>query len=105
MLDALDEHHRRVVIDVVDASGLSGQRAELPQPFRRDLATPLRVVAGSLADMTDAAVPNDPVVVLIEDEPMMTFDEWLALLDGDEPTDVDANAAEIVREFREHGEH
>lgn len=54
--------------------------------------------------MTDAAVPNDPAVVLIDDEPTMTFDEWLALLDGDEPTDVDANAAEIIREFREHGE-
>ncbi|HUR24371.1 MAG TPA: hypothetical protein VMZ73_10920 [Acidimicrobiales bacterium] len=50
-------------------------------------------------------LPEDPVLVLIEDdEPTMTFDEWLALLASDEPTDVDAGAAEILREIREHGE-
>ncbi|HVF73979.1 MAG TPA: hypothetical protein VM938_02935 [Acidimicrobiales bacterium] len=55
--------------------------------------------------MTDAAVPNDPVIVLIEDdEPTLSFEEWLALLDGDEATEVDVGAAEILREFREHGE-
>lgn len=56
--------------------------------------------------MTDpVGVPNDPVIALIEDEePTMSFEEWLALLDGDEPTDVDVGAAEILREFREHGE-
>jgi hypothetical protein len=52
-----------------------------------------------------AGVPDDPVIVLIEDEePMMTFEEWLILLEGDPPTDVDVGAAEILREFREHGE-
>jgi hypothetical protein len=50
-------------------------------------------------------LPDDPVLVLInEHEPVGTFDEWLALLDGDEPTDVDANAAAILRDIREHGE-
>lgn len=50
-------------------------------------------------------IPNDPVIVLIdEDEPVGTFDDWLALLSTDPPTDVDADAAEIVRDIREHGE-
>jgi hypothetical protein len=57
-------------------------------------------------DMADTALPRDPVVILIEDEePTMTVEEWLALLENDPPTDVDAGAAEIIREFREHGEH
>lgn len=48
---------------------------------------------------------DDRVIMLIdESEPAETFDAWLALLDGDEPTDLDANAAEILREIREHGE-
>jgi hypothetical protein len=51
-------------------------------------------------------IPDDPVLVLIEDgEPdLTTFDEWLATLAGDEPTEIDADAAEILREIREHGE-
>ncbi len=50
-------------------------------------------------------MPEDPVLVLIDDdEPTMTFDEWLASLALDEPTDVDVGAAEILREIREHGE-
>jgi len=32
------------------------------------------------------------------------FDEWLAALAGDESTEIDADAAEILREIREHGE-
>ncbi len=48
---------------------------------------------------------DDPVLVLIDEpEPVETFDEWIARLDGDEPTDVDADAAEILRKIREHGE-
>ncbi|MCA1705627.1 MAG: hypothetical protein LC808_21155 [Actinobacteria bacterium] len=50
-------------------------------------------------------LPNDPVLVLIDDEePTMTFDDWLTSLTLDEPTDVDAGADEILREIREHGE-
>jgi hypothetical protein len=50
-------------------------------------------------------LPNDPVLVPIEDEePTLSFDEWLALLATDEPTEVDAQAAEILREIRDHGE-
>lgn len=48
---------------------------------------------------------NDPVIVLIEDdEPTMTFDEWLDLLATDEPVDLDTSAAELLREAREAGE-
>ena len=48
---------------------------------------------------------NDPVLVLIEgDEPELTTEEWLASLKEDGATDVNANAAEILREIREHGE-
>ena len=51
-------------------------------------------------------MPNDPVLVVIEDGPSnLTFDEWLALLATDEPTDENAQAASVVREIRELGEH
>ena len=51
-------------------------------------------------------IANDPAIVVIDDgnEPTMTFDEWLALIDDDEPTEIDLNAADILREFREYGE-
>jgi len=51
-------------------------------------------------------IPDDPVLVLIEDGESdgMTFDEWLAALDDDEPTEIEADAAAILREIREHGE-
>ncbi len=51
-------------------------------------------------------IPNDPILVLIDDEePTMTFDDWLALVAADGPTDADdAEAADIIREIREHGE-
>ncbi len=49
-------------------------------------------------------LPDDPVLVVIDEhQPVGTFDDWLALLDGDEPTD-DVNAAEVLRDIREHGE-
>lgn len=36
--------------------------------------------------------PNDPVLVVIgEQDEAMTFDDWLALVAKDEPTDVDAD--------------
>jgi hypothetical protein len=51
-------------------------------------------------------MPNDPVLVVIEDHPAdLTFDAWLALLSTDEPTDENAQAASVVREIRELGEH
>lgn len=50
-------------------------------------------------------LPDDPVLVLIdEDEPTMSFDDWLASLTLGEATDVNVGAAEILREIREHGE-
>ena len=48
---------------------------------------------------------SDPVIVLIEDEdPTMTVDEWLALVSTDEPVDLGSSAAELLREAREAGE-
>lgn len=44
------------------------------------------------------------LVVIDDDEPSGTFDEWLATLAYDEPTDVNVGAAEILREIREYGE-
>lgn len=50
-------------------------------------------------------LPNDPVLVLIdEDEPAMSFDDWLASLTLGEATDVNVGAAEILREIREYDE-
>ena len=47
---------------------------------------------------------NDPVLVLIEDKGSdLTVEEWLASLKEDGATEVNANAAEILREIREHG--
>lgn len=48
---------------------------------------------------------NDPVLQLINpDEVLGSLDEWLERLHEIEPTNVDANAAEIIRDIREHGE-
>lgn len=56
-----------------------------------------------------ARKPKDgagPRLVVIEDGlPTLTFDEWLTLVAGDEPTDRDADAGAILRKIREHGEH
>ncbi len=38
------------------------------------------------------------------DEPKMSCDEWLSLLMSDETTEIDSDAAEIIREIREYGE-
>ncbi len=47
-------------------------------------------------------LPNDPLIVLLDDdEPTGTLDEWLANLTLDEPTDVDVGAAAILREIRD----
>jgi hypothetical protein len=52
-----------------------------------------------------ADVPEDPVIVVVGDEePAMSLEQWLMLLEADEPTDVDAGAAEVIREIREYGE-
>lgn len=52
--------------------------------------------------MSDAAVPNDRAIVLIEDEPTMTFNEC-SLSSTARGRRTGAGAAEIIREFREHG--
>ncbi len=50
-------------------------------------------------------LPNDPVLVLIDDdEPTTTFDHWLDSLTLGAPSDVDVGAAEILSEIRELGE-
>jgi hypothetical protein len=48
---------------------------------------------------------NDPVLVLVGDEELLgSFDDWLALVATDGPTDTNVGAAEILREFRDKGE-
>jgi hypothetical protein len=48
---------------------------------------------------------GDPVLVLMNDEiPEGAFDDWLASLKDAEASPTNANAAEILREIREHGE-
>lgn len=55
-------------------------------------------------------LPLDPVIVVIEeddgltDDVGLTFDEWLALVGSDEATEVDVDAAEVLRELRNLGE-
>lgn len=57
-------------------------------------------MARSAEDLND-----DPIIVVInEGDDVGTFDEWRAILADDEPSDVDADAAEVLREIREHGE-
>jgi hypothetical protein len=47
----------------------------------------------------------DPVIVLIEDDaPTMTFEEWLDLVAADEPVDLGASAAALLHDARETGE-
>ncbi len=52
----------------------------------------------------DTAGDDSVIVVVNEAQPMMIRADWLRLLEADGPTDVDAHAAEIVRELREHCE-
>jgi hypothetical protein len=50
-------------------------------------------------------VSADPVIVVInEGDDVGTFGDWRVILADDEPSDLDADAAEILREIREHGE-
>jgi hypothetical protein len=47
----------------------------------------------------------DPLIVLIgDDEPTMTFEEWLDLVAADKPVDVGTSAAALLHEARETGE-
>jgi hypothetical protein len=48
--------------------------------------------------------PSDPALVVIDRPGEASFDDWLAELEGDEPSAVDADAAEALREIREHGQ-
>lgn len=55
--------------------------------------------------MVRRAEEHDPAVVLINDEePSMTFEEWLALIADDEPVDLGISAAELLAEARAAGE-
>lgn len=89
---------------MVDSSGLGMNRTVSVSRLHAIELGGAISYAGGMARRADD-IPNDPVIVLIdEDEPVGTFDDWLALLSTDPPTDVDADAAEIVRDIREHGE-
>lgn len=48
--------------------------------------------------------PNDPALVVIDRPSEASFDDWLAELEDDDPSAVDADAAEALRQIREHGE-
>ncbi len=52
----------------------------------------------------DTAGGDSLIVVIHDDQPVMTRADWLQLLEADGPTEVDAEAAEIVRELRERCE-
>lgn len=55
--------------------------------------------------MAKRAEDHGPVIVPIDDEePKMTFEEWLALIENDEPVDLGISAAELLAEAREAGE-
>jgi len=49
-------------------------------------------------------MPSDPVLVVIDRPGEVSFDDWLAALEGDDPSAVDADAAEVLREIRAHGD-
>jgi len=49
-------------------------------------------------------MPSDPALVVIDRPSDVSFDDWLAELEGDDPSAVDADAAAALREIREHGE-
>lgn len=78
---------REWTIGGVDASDRHGHRS-----YTRSMATP--------AENT----PNDPALVVIDRPSEASFDDWLAELEDDEPSAVDADAAEALRQIREHGE-
>lgn len=47
----------------------------------------------------------DPVIVPVDDRKLtMTFEEWLAVIDEDEPVDLGVSAAELLTDAREVGE-
>lgn len=67
-----------------------------------DLASILNGYHFGVAD--PAAFEIDSVVVPIGEEPTMTLDEWLALVDLGEPVDLGVSAADLLAEAREAGE-
>lgn len=52
----------------------------------------------------EASADASLIVVINEDQPVMDRAEWLRLLEADGETDLDIQAAEVVRELREHCE-
>lgn len=59
---------------------------------------------GVRVERTIAPDRRDSVIVTLNDQPVMSRAAWLQLLETDGPTDVDAQAAEFVRELRERCE-
>jgi len=58
-----------------------------------------------VARRVEDTASDDSVIVLVhDDQQRVRRAEWLRLLEADGPTDVDAQAAEIVRELRERCE-
>lgn len=57
-----------------------------------------------MASRAEESFADDLIVVINEDQPAMDRADWLRLLSADGETDVDAQAADIVRELRERCE-
>jgi len=47
---------------------------------------------------------SDPALGVTDRPGEASFDDWLADLEGDDPSAIDADGAEVLREIREHGE-
>ena len=74
---------------------------------RRRMRPPTHVRDSTMRPMARGAddFELDPAVVLIDNgAPSLTFEEWLALVGGDEEVDLGIPAADLLAEARERGE-